>query len=349
MAKDQDLYAVLGLTKGASTDEIRKAYRKLARKYHPDVNAGDAAAEEKFKDVSFAHDVLADESKRKLYDEFGHEGLQSGFDPARAREYRRWAESGHGFQFGGDPSGVRFEFGGRPRGRRGGGGFADIFGDVFGGFGAGEERAAAPRDIEHPLTVDFMEALKGTTMSVSIRRPMACKTCGGTGRRGRQGCGACAGSGRIEKTEKLSVKIPPGVDTGSRVRVPGKGEETSDGRRGNLYFVVTVRPHPILRREGSTVVMSVPITVSEAVEGARVTIPSPKGGKVSVTVPAGSQSGARLRIPGHGAADPRGGTRGDLIVELVVQVPVTVTDAVRDALRALDTAYAGDVRAGLTL
>lgn len=349
MAKDKDLYGVLGLSKGASAEEIRKAYRKLARKYHPDVNP-DAAAEARFKDVSYAHDVLADEAKRRLYDEFGAEGLQAGFDPEQARAYRRWADSGHGFQFGGGegPGGFGFEFGGRSRGRRGGS-FADIFGDVFGGFGTEAPSRDAPRDLEHPIEVGFMDALKGSTVRVTIRRPVACTDCGGTGRRGRGACATCTGSGRVERSERLSVKIPPGVDTGSRVRVPGKGEETADGRRGNLDFVVTVRPHPLLRREGRTLVLQVPITVREAVEGGRVTIPSPKGGKVSVTVPPGSQSGSRLRLPGHGAPDPKGGKAGDLIVELVVHVPADANGALTDALRTIEAAYRGDVRAGLEL
>lgn len=348
MAKDKDLYAVLGLSKGASAEDVRKAYRKLARKYHPDVNPGDAGAEEKFKDVSYAHDVLADETKRKLYDEFGTEGLQAGFDPERTRAYRSWADSGHGFQFGGDAGGFGFEFGGRPRGRRTGS-FADIFGDVFGGFGGAEPARDEPRDLEHPIDVAFMDALKGTTVRVSIRRPVACKACGGTGQRGRQGCDACGGSGRVERSEKLSVKIPAGVDTGSRVRVPGKGEETADGRRGNLDFVVTVRRHPVLARDGRNLVMDVPITVREAVEGGRITIPSPKGGRVHVTIPPGSQSGSRLRIPGHGAADPKGGPPGDLIVQLTVRVPAAANGALGDALEAIEAAYGGDVRAGLEL
>jgi len=348
MAKDKDLYAVLGLSKGASADEIRKAYRKLARKHHPDVNPGDTVAEEKFKDVSYAHDVLADDEKRKLYDEFGSEGLQAGFDPDRARAYRNWSESGHGFEFAGDPGGVRFEFGGRPRGRRSGG-FADIFGDVFSGFGGGSPAREEPRDIEHPIEVGFMDALRGTTVQVSIRRPRACPECGGTGQRGRQGCAKCSGSGRIERSERLSVKVPPGVDTGSRVRVPGKGEETLDGRKGNLDFVVTVRPHPILSREGRTLVMEVPVTVREAVEGGRITIPSPKGGKVHVTVPPGSQSGLRLRIPGHGAPDPKGGPAGDLLVQLTVRVPRDRDGSLDEALRTIEAAYGDDVRAGLHL
>jgi molecular chaperone DnaJ len=348
MATDKDLYAVLGLSKGATTDEIRKAYRKLARKHHPDVNPGDAAAEAKFKDVSYAHDVLGDEGKRRLYDEFGAEGLQAGFDPERARAYRRWAESGHGFQCGGDEGGFGFSFGDRPRRRRGGG-FADIFGDVFGGFGGPEAGPAAPRDLEHPLEVGFMDALRGSTLRVSIRRPVACAECGGSGRRGRQACAACMGSGRIERAERLSVKIPPGVGTGSRVRVPGQGEETADGRRGNLDFVVTVRPHPVLSREGRTLVMDVPVTVREAVAGGRITIPSPRGGRVQVTVPPNSQSGTRLRIPGHGAPDPKGGAAGDLIVRLVVRVPEVENGALGEALDAIEGAYQRDVRSALEL
>src|SRR5579883_2553345 len=185
MATQKDLYAVLGVPRTASAEEIRKAYRKLARQHHPDVNPGNRQAEERFKEISFAYDVLGDPEKRRLYDEFGHEGLQPGFDPVRAREYRRWSESGRGFSFRPEEGGFSFGFE-MPRGRRRAGaerGFADILNEMFGG---AAHAPASGQDIEHPLEIDFLDALRGTQTAVTIRRPAPCAPCGGSGRQGRR-------------------------------------------------------------------------------------------------------------------------------------------------------------------
>jgi molecular chaperone DnaJ len=359
MAKEKDLYAILGLAKGASADEVRKAYRKLARKYHPDLNPGDKQAEERFKDLSLANDVLSDSKKRALYDEFGMEGLQAGFDPARAREYRRWADSGHGFSFrrgaGEDAGGFDFGFE-LPRGARRGGrgsedrGFADILNEMFGGAGAEEPQHRAGQDIEHPIEIDLLDALRGTRTSVTVRRPTACATCRGTGRAGRRACASCGGSGVVETTEKLNVRIPAGVGEGSRVRVAGKGGVgASGGKAGDLYFVVHVRPHPRMQREGKDLTIDVPITVVEAIRGASITVPTLQG-EVKLKVPPGSQSGQRMRLRGRGAPDPKGGAAGDLYVRLMVQVPTAATaEELNDALTALERAYRDDPRADLSL
>jgi DnaJ-class molecular chaperone len=346
----KDLYAILGVAKGSSDDEIRKAYRKLARKHHPDVNPGDKGAEERFKDVSVAYDVLGDAAKRKLYDEFGHEGLQPGFDPARAREYRRWAESGQGFSF----RGGEFGFGGGGRGRRRraaaeeGPSFADLFGEMFGG-GVEEEAETAPLDLEQALEVDFLDALRGTSLDVSVRRPVPCGQCGGTGRVSRRACTSCGGTGRIEQREKLVVKIPAGVGDGSRVRVPGKGAVSPrTNKAGNLVFVVRVRPHPLLERHGRDLTMEVPITVPEAVNGATIDVPTPTG-RVRLRVQPNSQSGQRLRLRGRGAPDPKGGTAGDLYVRLMVVVPPAGEADVTAALTTLGKAYREDPRAHIRL
>src|SRR5262245_43903989 len=212
MATAKDLYGVLGVERGASTDDIRKAYRKLARKLHPDHNPGDKAAEERFKDVSFANDVLGDPEKRKLYDEFGHEGLQAGFDPARAREFKRWQESGRGFSFEGGEDAGGFDFGSF-RVRRGeGGGFSDILSEIFGQSArAAAEEPQVGHDLEHRIEIDLLDALRGVTTAVTVRRPTQCATCHGSGRVGRKACTTCGGTGVVEKREKLSVKIPAGV------------------------------------------------------------------------------------------------------------------------------------------
>jgi molecular chaperone DnaJ len=350
MPKAKDLYAALGVDRNASPEDIRKAYRKLARKHHPDVNPGDKAAEEKFKDISFANDVLSDPQKRKLYDEFGLDGLQGGFDPNRAREYKRWQESGHGFSFrtedGEDPG---FDLGGF-RVRGGQGGFADIFSEMF---GAGARQTGSPesgQDIESPLEIDLLDALRGLTTDVTVRRPVECTTCKGTGRVGRKACTTCGGTGTVEKRERLQVKIPAGVADGARVRVSGKGGAgRSGGGSGDLYFVVKVRPHPLIQRNGQDLTLEVPVTVGEAVLGATITVPTPQG-PIKLKVPPGSQGGQRLRVPGRGAPDPKGGTPGDLYVRLMVQVPTNgERDQLRDALDKIDKAYGKDPRAELSL
>lgn len=355
MAKEtaqKDMYSVLGVTRTSSPDEIKKSYRKLARKYHPDLNPGNKEAEERFKEVSLAHDVLTDATKRKLYDEFGHEGLQAGFDPERAREYRRWAESGHGFSFrpGEDTQGFGFEF--EPRGRRRRGGdeasFADLFGGIFGG--AEEAPPETGGDVEHPIEVDLLDALRGTEAAVTIRRPAPCPQCDGRGRQGMRACTRCSGTGTVEQRERLKVKIPAGVTDGAQVRVRGKG---GVGRRGaspgDLYFRVKVRPHPLLRREGKDLVLEVPVTVGEAIQGATISVPTPDG-RVQLKVPKGSQSGQRLRLRGRGARDPKGGERGDLYARLMVQVPTNgAGEQLKEAVEALEGAYAENPRAHLDL
>ena len=361
MAKPKDLYAILGLSRTASPDEIRKAYRKLARQHHPDLNPGNKAAEEQFKDVSLAYDVLSDAEKRKLYDEFGADSLQSGFDPQRAREYKRWTESGHGFQFrrgaaGGPDADFGFEF--PPRGRRtrraaadDERGFADILNEMFGGRAEAEPEPAKPRDLEHPLEIDLLDALRGTQTAVTVRRPVPCPTCHGTGRVGRRACTECGSTGTIDKREKLTVKIPAGVGDGARVRVAGKGGAApGGGKPGDLYFVVKVRPHPRIQRDGKDLTIDVPVTVGEAMLGATITVPTPTGGRVQLKVAAGSQSGQRLRLRGRGAPDPKGGEPGDLYVRLMVQVPPAAeAKDLAEAVAAIDRAYGESPRAHFEL
>jgi molecular chaperone DnaJ len=345
----EDLYAVLGVARGASVEQVKKAYRKLARKFHPDMNPGDRAAEERFKQISRAHDVLADESKRALYDEFGADSLQAGFDPGRAREFRRWEKTARGAAGFGEASP-------RGAGRRGGAGasassfgnFTD-FDELFGGFFS---RGGAPlrgSDVEVPVTIELLEAVRGANRTITVKRPENCATCGGSGEYIRgSACPRCKGSGASEETVRLNVKIPAGVETGSRVRVAGKGGAGSDGGpAGDLYIVVEVRPHPRLERVGRDLTLEVPITVSEAILGATVKVVTPDG-EVSLKVPPGTQSGKRLRLRGKGVPDMRGGERGDFYVRAMVVVPED-SDTARAAAKVLEECYAADPRAGLDL
>ena len=348
--KQRDLYAVLGVAKDATADQIKKAYRKLARKYHPDVNPGDKVAEERFKELSRAHDVLSDETQRANYDEFGEDALQSGFDPAKAREFKRWQEAAGRGGFRGRraaPSGFEDVF--RGGGSTGGGGFhgfEDLFGGVFGRAAAAPQRGS---DLEVPIRVEFMEAVRGTSRAISLRRPETCPACAGTGVvAGGQPCGRCGGDGVLEESVRLNVKIPAGVETGSRVRVAGKGGAGSHGApAGDIYIVVEVNEHPLLEREGKDLTLEVPITVGEAVLGASIKVPTPDG-EVSLKIPPGTQSGRRLRLRGRGVPDLHGGARGDLYVRTMVHVPDRADEA-SAAVEQLESAYQRSPRHGLTL
>ena len=373
---DKDLYAVLGVVRTTTAEDIKKAYRKLARRYHPDVNPGNKEAEERFKDISFAYDVLGDAEKRKTYDEFGADGLRAGFDAARARAAQQeWADRARGYE--------QTEFPGGGFGRYAA--FEDLFGDVFGGAGRAGPQPGA--DAETTVEIGLLDAVRGVSTEIAIERTDPCATCGGTGGdrgsetacpdcqgrgrmqmgrgpvafsrtcprcggRGRaatRACATCGGRAQTAHRERLSVRIPPGVDTGSRVRVAGKGSIGSGGGTpGDLYLVVRVRPHPLLERRDNDLYLDVPVTIGEAVFGAKITVPTPDG-EVRVKVPAGSQSGRQLRVRGHGVPALKGTTRGDLYLRLMVQVPGEDGDAVRDAIRTVDAAYAGDPRRDLRL
>ena len=378
MAEARDLYRVLGVSRNAGAEEIKKAYRKLARRYHPDVNPGNKEAEERFKEIAQAHDILSDPERRKLYNEFGPEGVQAGFDAGRARAQGEWArQTAGGAAFGEEGSG--------PSGFGRYTNFEDIFGDVF--EGAARRGPHPGQDAEAALEIGLMDAIRGLSTQLTIDRPEACATCGGsgndpasettcpecsgrgrvqmgrgpvsfgrtcprcagTGRIGTRSCAACKGSGQTVRQERLTVHIPPGVDTGSRVRVAGKGTPgVRGGPPGDLYIVIRVRPHSLLERRGSDLYLDVPITVGEAVLGGTISVPTPDG-QVRVKVPSGSQSGRLLRIRGHGIPDLKGGARGDLYARLMVQVPVDGGDRMREAIQTVESAYGKDLRSGLRL
>jgi curved DNA-binding protein len=292
--EERDLYADLGVARGASAEEIRKAYRKLARQYHPDVNPNDAKAEERFKEVSFAYDVLSDEEKKRRYDEFGMTGLQAGFDPEQARAYQRWAEGARRSPFSGAfTREVDLE---------------DLLSEMFGG-----ERprgAAAGADVEAELEVGFLDAVRGGEVRVEI---------GG---------------------ETLRVRVPRGADTGTRVRLAGKGRPGArGGPAGDLYLRLRVRPHAFFVREGDDLRLELPVTVPEAVLGTKVEVPTPEG-PVTMTIPPRSKNGQILRVRGKGVARRRGGA-GDLLVRLAVQLPETGDPRLEELVRQLEPLYRG--------
>ena len=372
---EKDLYAVLGVPRTASADAIKKAYRKLARKYHPDVNPGNREAEARFKEISEAYDILSDPEKRKLFEEFGMAGVQSGFDAKAAREYRERARAGQAWSTGGPESAG---FGGYSR-------FEDIFGDIF-----GEEAGARGRrrgaDAESEIEIDFLDAVRGVSTTISLQRPeecdrcngrgaepgsgrecpecggkgqirmagpvaftRTCPRCGGIGRVDVRPCTRCGGSGETVKTERLNVRIPAGVETGSRVRVAGKGGSGGGGgSSGDLYIRVRVRPHPLLQRTGDDLYLDVPITVGEAALGKAITVPTADT-TVQVQIPPGSQSGRRLRVRGHGVPHLKGSGRGDLYLRLLIHIPDRQDDGVRGAVSQLEGAYTRNPRDGLKL
>jgi curved DNA-binding protein len=299
----KDPYSVLGVSRDASKNAIRAAYRKLARELHPDVNPGDPVAEERFKDVSEAYAVLSDPAKRSAYDEFGEIALDPNFDAARAREAGR-AFGGGGF--------------GRGPGAGGFGGFDDLFSNLFsrgggrGGFGARMRRAGP--DVEAELELDFLEAARGGEHRLAISRPSA------------------DGSSR---QESVTVRIPPGVADGGRIRLRGKGGEgISGGPAGDLLARIRVRPHPLFRREGRDLYLDVPVSVREAILGAKVEVPTLES-RVTVSIPPGTDGGSKLRLRGKGVPHPSGRGAGDLFVVVQIKVPRDLDAAAKARIEEL--------------
>jgi molecular chaperone DnaJ len=372
MASGKDIYAILGVARDASADEIRRTYRKLARKWHPDVNPGNPEAEERFKEISGAYEVLSDPDKRKLYDEFGEEGLAGGFDPERARAYRQWADARQTTAREGAE--VPFEF--------------DL-GDLFGGMGGGgfdaTPRQRPGRDVVVNVELDFVQALRGSEFQVTVPRATTCGTCGGSGDapgtvpevcdrcggsgraqavrgpmrimsvctacrgtgRQRVACGTCGGTGAIAGEETVRVRIPPGADDGSELRVRGKGESgVGGGLPGDLVVVARVRPHPHFRRDGLDLELRLPVTLDEAYAGARIDVPTPDG-PVQMKVPPRSHCSTRLRLRGKGVE--RGKQRGDLYVVLEVRMPEEGSEELERALQSAASLYRRPVREGIGL
>jgi molecular chaperone DnaJ len=390
----KDYYEILGVKKSASAEDIRKAFRKLARKYHPDVNPGDKSAEEKFKTLSEANEVLSDPKKRKIYDQVGF--YSDNIDQATADAYARAGSSGGaggfqgGFSGGADAGGqgVPFDFGGfdfsdladsagRARQSGSGGSFRDIFGSIFGGAGGrgvapSEEGPEPGSDLEYQVNVPFWTAIRGGVMRLNISRrdvcsqchgqgflesPGKCPECNGTGQITQTGgrmkfnvqcprchgtgknlttCPTCHGEGTVGKTEPLEVRIKPGTRSGQRIRIPGKGNAGSHGGAGgDLYAIIRTEEHPVFRRDGDDIYLTVPVNATEAALGAKIEVPTIDG-RALLKIPPGTQSGQKLRLREKGVPSAtKEGTRGDEIVEITVTVPMPRDERTKELLREL--------------
>jgi len=355
MAK-RDYYDVLGLSKGASADDIKKAYRKKAKELHPDRNKDDPDAEKAFKEAGEAYDVLKDPDKKAAYDRFGHAAFDGGMGGAGARP-------GGGFGGGhGDFASA----------------FSDVFDDLFGDFmgggrGGGRQRAARGSDLRYNLRVTLEEAYTGLQKTINVpssvmcdackgsgaeggAEPSTCPTCSGMGKvRAQQGfftvertcptcsglgqiiknpCKSCHGAGRIEKDRALSVNIPAGVETGTRIRLAGEGEAgMRGGPAGDLYIFIELAPHELFQREDGNLFCRVPVAMIAAALGGDIEVPTIDGGRSRVKIPEGSQSGRQMRLRGKGMPGLRGGPHGDMFIELAVETPVNLTARQKELLR----------------
>ncbi len=371
----KDYYKTLEVKRGASADEIRKAYRKQARRYHPDVNPGDKAAEDRFKDVQEAYDILSDKKKREMYDQFGFyaPGGFQGAGPAGAKP----GDFGFsGFDFS--------EFAGSAPGRgQPGGGFGDLFSQFFRSSDRGRT-AHQPRpgeDLEYAVDIGFWDAIRGTSLRLNVNRYESCATCVGTGQAGTgkaacpechgagqvhqtvgamkfnltcprcggagrltNACPTCGGDGRIAKTENVEVRIPPGAQNGSRLRVPRKGNAGSmDAPPGDLYIITRVGEHPLFKREGDDIRIKAPVRPDEAVLGSKIEIPTIDG-KALLKIPPGTSSGKVFRLREKGVLNPRTKQRGDQFVEVQIVVPGIPDENTKEVMREFGKLNAEDPR-----
>lgn len=358
MAKP-DYYETLGVSKGATPEEIKKAYRKKAKELHPDRNADNPDAEAQFKAAGEAYEVLKDAEKKAAYDRYGHAAFEGGMGGG--------GRPGGGFQGGGDFSSA----------------FSDVFDDLFGDFmggqrgaGGGRSRAARGADLRYNLRVTLEEAYSGLQKAINVPTSVACDSCNGTGAEGgaepvtcptcsgmgkvraQQGfftvertcptcsglgqtiknpCNSCGGQGRVHKDRSLSVNIPAGVETGTRIRLAGEGEAgMRGGPAGDLYIFIEVSPHKIFEREGSNLYCRVPVSMASAALGGDIEVPTIDGGRSRVKIPAGSQSGRQMRLRAKGMPALRGGGAGDMFIELAVETPVNLTSKQKELLREFE-------------
>jgi molecular chaperone DnaJ len=383
-APKHDYYETLGVPRKASVDEIRKAYRKLARKHHPDLNPGDKSSEERFKNVQEAYDILSDSKKRQMYDQHGFYS-DSGFAGGAAPGGGAGPQPGmdfNGFDFSDYFSGAQ-QRGGRRTEQ--GGGFRDIFSQMFGGRGGAQAPQAEPEkggDLEYVMDIDFWQAIKGTQARLNISRYEICGTCHGMGSAGsgeavcpqckgtgqvsqmagamkfnlscprcqglgkiRNACPTCGGEGRITHTEVVEVRIPPGARNGSRLRVPGKGNAGTMGAPpGDLYITTRVEEHPFFHRDGDNIEIRVPVSVWEAALGAKIEVPTIDG-RTLLKIPQGTHTGQRFRLREKGVLNARTNQRGDQIVEVAIEAPAPRDERTKELLRELGKLHPEDPRA----
>jgi molecular chaperone DnaJ len=322
----KNLYDVLGIRKDATDKDIKTAYRRLARKHHPDVNPGDKSAEAKFKEINAAYEILSDPEKRKKYDKYGDKWQYADqFEQASQQQpqYRQYSSGdGSGFEFGGDS-----------------GGMDSILEELFGGRGRGFSRRSRPQrgqDLESQVEVTLEEAYSGTSRQINLQGQEPCRACQGTGQIQNVPCSVCRGAGVVATMNRLEVKIPAGVTTGSRVRVSGKGQPgLSNGPGGDLYLNITVSPHLTFERQGNDLntTISVPLTV--AVLGGEVQVPTLKG-KLALKIPPETQNGRVFRLNGQGMPHLGNATRGDLLAKVNVLLPTGLSEKEKELFRQLN-------------
>jgi molecular chaperone DnaJ len=376
----QDYYELLGVPRKATAKEIRASFRKLARKYHPDLNPGDKSSEEKFKQLQEAYDVLSDSKKRQIYDQYGFYSDSMPPGGPGAGPGRDGEAPDVNFDFGG------YDFGGGAGTAGGGASFRDLFSQFFSGSrgSAGMEPEHEPGgDLEYQIEIDFWDAVRGAVKKLSITRLDTCETCHGTGAVGspqtcptchgtgtiqqqagkmkfnvpctrcggtgklRTVCKTCGGEGRVRRTETIDVRVPAGVANGARVRVPGKGNSGTMGAPpGDLYLRVVVKPHEFFERRGNDLYTKIPVTVSEATLGAKIEVPTIDGRSL-VRIPPGTNCGKTLRLKEKGVPSARNGARGDQYVEIQVVVPPPTDERVRNLMKELESIAPGDPRKDL--
>ena len=347
-AATKEYYDILGVNKDASTDDIKKAYRKLARKFHPDLNPGDKASEKKFKEVNEAYEILSDTKKREEYDQFGKaafEGAQ-GFEGFRSQDF--------GSAFGGSAD--------------------DLFSDIFSSFRQ-DDVSMKGADLATSMDITLEEAFRGATKSITLKREVSCSSCGGSGAESSQVCSRCKGAGAVKQsrgvfrlsqpcpackgngkivtkacstcrgkgssasTGTVKVKIPPGADTGSRLRLKSMGGAgQKGGPSGDLYIELSVKPHPVFTRAGTSVYVDVPVTFKEAVLGGKIKVPT-LDGSVTMTLPQGTDSGKKFKLKGKGIPNRKTGVRGDEFAVIKIIVPKNVDEKTKEALHEVEKAY----------
>ncbi|OGF58687.1 MAG: molecular chaperone DnaJ [Candidatus Fischerbacteria bacterium RBG_13_37_8] len=356
---EEDYYSILGIGRTASLSEIKKAYKKLVRKYHPDLNPNDSSSEEKFKKIQEAYSALNDPKKKEVYDKYGKAGLGSDFS-----NYRVY-----------NPSDIDFE--GFDFTNFGTSSFKDVFSHLFDNMRTSKKQQYKTEDFEtldivYPMSITFMESIHGLTAEISLSRMVncymcsgtgfskqaqevvcsicngtgrmskargylrfetSCNTCDGKGKITKGKCLHCGGKGKVSKTERMKVKIPPGTDNNSRIRVTGKGNEgKTTSKTGDLYLAITVNPHPIFTRKGDNIYLTIPITITEAALGAKIEVPTIDG-HTTMKIPPNTKSGQVFRLKGKGSPSLRGNYKGDFYIEVVIWMPEIYDEESRDLLK----------------